>query len=172
MSLLAGLRKLTAMPASAKLASSLLIATAVAACAAPGAGAQSSYVTPKTGAWKVQDKFEITDGGGGTVAKKGTQLKNLKVTVGPESVEACGGEGSVKVTKTLTIKRVGSYKRPVVGRLSSKTQLIEPVSTKVSFNGGAPQDAQVEVLFDKTGKLAPTASLKFGDCNLQFALRR
>lgn len=161
------------MPTSVRLVTtSIAVAAASAALCAPAASAQSSYATPKDGAWKVQDIFESTAGGKATIAKKGTQLKNLQVTVGARSVDACGGEGTAKVTKTLSIKRVGSYKRPAVGRLSGKTKLIEAISTKVSFNGAAAQDAKVLVLFEKTGKLATTATLQFGDCKLAFALRK
>ena len=144
---------------------------AVAFALPGGAGAATSaYKTPVAGAWKIQDSFESTAGGTVTLAKKGTEIRNLSLNIGADSVDSCG-EGTVKVTKALKIKRLGSYKRPAVGKLSKKSGLIETVSTKVSTPAGTV-DGQVSILFDKDGKSAFSSKLAFGECTLNFALRR
>lgn len=153
----------------------LLVSTlAVSLCAVPAlAGGYSAYKTPKNGKWKVEELFEYTAGGSAKISKKGTRLK-LSLIVGSAGTSSCDGlSGTITFTKTLKIKRVGSYKRPAVGYLSKKTQLIEPTSVKIRVDGGAPQSAKIAVIFAENGKLATTSYLTIGDdCRLNFTLRK
>lgn len=141
--------------------------------AAPLAVAQTSaYKTPASGAWKIQDRFEYTDGGSATVANGGKRLTKLTVNVGTanQTESRCGEIKRVAISKSMPITRVGSYKRPVVGRLG-KDKLITSSSTTLDVDG-AKVKGTVQVVFEKTGRQAFTAELIAGDCELSFAIRK
>lgn len=153
-------------------------ATALAAIVLLGAGpavAQTSaYKTPAAGKWKIQDISEQTAGGSATLAKGGKRITKLSLNVGPRNANQaarCGDIKKLELAKSVPIKRLGTAKRPAVGRFSSKTQLIESTKTKVKVDGTAT-DGTIKVIFEKSGRQAFTAELISGSCKLNFAIRK
>lgn len=148
-------------------ATATVLITPAATMAAP-----SAYRTPAAGTWVVQDKFDYTAGGTARIAKGGTRLTSLSVKVGKRSAGegGCGDARTVAIVKSLPIKRVGSYKRPVVGRLG-KDQLITTVSTRLKI-GGRTVPGKIMVIFEKDGRSAYSVRMETGDCALDFALRK
>lgn len=140
------------------------------ALASPAAtSAVSAYKLPASGTWKIQHIFDYTTGGSATVSKSKTALTALKLTVGPRSVEDCGAV--VTMRGKTAIKRLSTSKRPAVGRTTSDSPLIKP--KKVSFLiKGRQVQADVRILWEKTGRRALDAELRSGDCSLHFALRK
>lgn len=145
----------------------------VVALGAPLAIAQTSqYKTPVAGKWKIQDRFEYTAGGSATIGKGGKKLTKLSLNVGEANAQEsrCGTVKKVEIAKALPIKRVGSYKRPVVGRLD-KAGIIAETKTKLKVDG-ATVDGTVKVIFEKSGKQAFTVDVIAGDCKLFTAIRK
>ncbi|MDP2712376.1 MAG: hypothetical protein Q8O56_14265 [Solirubrobacteraceae bacterium] len=131
----------------------------------------SAYKLPAAGAWTVQDRFEYTAGGRMTVSRDAKRISGLQVTVGARNATSCGSTEAVRLRGSLPIRRLGTSKRPAVGFFSTKTRLIQQRSATFIVNGRA-QSGRALVLFDRTGRAALTASVKVGDCNLTFALRK
>lgn len=140
--------------------------------AGPASAQTSAYKTPASGAWKVQDIFERTAGGSATVAKGGKRLTKLTANVGPDSAGEgkCGEAKRVALATSMPIKRVGSYQRPVVGRLG-KDKLITTVKAKLRVDG-QQVNGKAMVIFERTGRQAFTVKLEAGDCLLSFAIRK
>ncbi len=139
----------------------------------PAAHAQvSAYKTPAAGKWKVQDRFEYTAGGSGTIAKGGKKVTKLAARVGARNADegSCGSIKQLELAKSMPIKRVGSYKRPVLGRLG-KDGVIAPVKATLKVDGERKQGTAL-VIFEKTGRAAFTVKLEVGTCKLQFAIRK
>lgn len=149
-----------------------IVGLTIAVAAGPAAAQTSAYKTPASGNWKVQDKFENTAGGSATIAKGGAKLTKLSANVGSRNAQEgqCGTTKTLELSKSLPIKRVGSYKRPVVGRLG-KDKLIASTKTTLKVDGVATPGTAL-VIFEKTGRQAFTVELKAGTCKLDFAIRK
>lgn len=148
-------------------ATAIVLATPAAATAA-----WSEYRTPVAGTWVVQDMFDRTAGGSAQIAKGGKRLARLSVKVGERNKGegGCGDARTVAIAKSLPIKRVGSYQRPVVGRLG-KDKLITTISTTLTVDGQR-RPGKIEVIFEKDGRSAFTVRMETGNCGLDFALRK
>ncbi len=148
----------------------VIAAASSVALASPAAmSATSAYKLPASGKWKIQHIFENTTGGSMTVSKSKTSVTALKLTVGPDYVEDCGTV--VEMRGKTAIKRLSTAKRPAVGRVSAGSSLIKP--KQVSFVvKGQNVNADVLILWEKTGRRALTAQVSSGDCRLRFALRK
>lgn len=140
----------------------------LAALAAPAAA--SNYKTPVAGAWKIQHRFDYTTGGSATIAKGSKRLTKLTVNVGAanKAESRCGDIKKVSIAKSLPIKRVGSYKRPAVGRIG-KDKLITSISTTLKVDG-KNKPGTAKVIFEMDGRSAFTAELVTGSCKLYFAI--
>lgn len=132
----------------------------------------SAYKTPAGGKWVVQDMFDSTAGGSAEIARGGGSLTRLSLNVGERERGAsrCGTTKRLAIVKGLPIKRLGSYRRPAVGRLG-KNKLITTISTTVKVDGVRKQ-GKIKVLFEKDGRSASTAELSAGSCVLPFLLRK
>ena len=69
------------------------------------------------------------------------------------------------------IKRLSTAKRPAVGRTSAGSTLIKPKQVTFLVKG-EKVNADLLILWEKTGRRALTASVNSGRLHLRFALRK
>lgn len=145
-----------------------LVVAALVALPVTGA---SAYVKPPGGKWNIQDVFEGTDGGSMRIAKDGGSLTKLVLKPGEDTIEDCGA-GAVRLASTPKIKKFKTAGgRYAIGRQKKGSTLITPVSVSVKVAGKKVRGTLL-MLWDDSGRLASTAEVEAGDCELDFAARK
>ncbi len=105
------------------------------------------------------------------IAKDGGAIAKLVLKPGEDNVEACGS-GAVRLVSKPKVKKFRSAGgRYAVGRQKQGSTLINPVSVDLK-SGGKKVKGTLLMLWDDSGRLATTAGIEFGDCDLDFAARK
>lgn len=119
---------------------------AQAAVAVPSA----AWPTPKVGTWKLTQSFGETRAGTFTVTSSHANVKALKTTVGPNSVQYCGS-GAVSVIGKQPIHLVGkgNSRSYIVGKKldGTKSWGVAPINVTVHF-GKKNFPGQMNMKFD------------------------
>lgn len=145
-------------------------AVGVGVAASSATAGSSDYRMPVAGKWKVVDMGNRVAGGTARIAKGGSRVAALSVDVGTSNQRSCGTIKRLAIAKSVRIKRVGTSRRPAVGRIN-KRGLIDVISTKIKVDG-AVKNGKAMVIWEKDGKQALDAKLIVGDCHLWFMLRK
>lgn len=164
-------RRQAASGRARRLRRAALLAAAIGPLAVTVSGAQASnsaYKAPAAGTWKVDDSYHYDISGSAKIGRGGTTLSSLQFTLGTET---CAGAKSVTLARAVKIKRVGSYKRPAVGRLLRQGALITPLAARVKVDGKA-KSGRLLIVFNKTGRWATGAKLTIGSCKILFVLSK
>lgn len=144
----------------------LLIATVV--LLAGPIGSASAYSKPAKGKWSVEDSFGDVKGGSMKVADNRKTIKKLEIKICDERSDACGGTATAKGLTVKSYKNAGG--RYAYARLP-KTGLFERKPTNIKVDGKRT-NAKLMLLFDESGKLVNAAGLEYGDCHLNFVVRK
>jgi hypothetical protein len=132
--------------------------------------AASAYTKPPGGKWNIQDSFERTKGGAMKLSADGSKLTKLVLNAGDDYVEDCGA--TVRLASTPTIKKFPTAgSRYAFGRQKKGSSLIVPIGVSLEVKGKTVKGTLV-MLFDEGGKLATTAEVEAGDCDLDFHARK
>jgi len=150
----------------AALLTAMVVPLAVVAPAAPASA--STYKMPAAGAWKVGDSYNYDLSGSAKIGKGGETLSSLRFTLGADT---CDGAKSVSLARAITIKRVGSYKRPAVGRLLKQGALITPTPARIKVDGKV-SNGRLLIVFNENGRSAIGAKLTIGSCKILFVLQK
>lgn len=164
-------RRQTANGRTPRILGAALLTAAVGSLAAMASSAPAStsaYKMPTAGTWKVGDPYHYDISGSAKIGKGGKTLSSLRFTLGPET---CAGAKSVSLARAIKIQRVGSYKRPTVGRLLRQGALITAVPARVKIDGKVT-DGRLLIVFEKDGRMAMGADLRVGTCKILFVLRK